>query len=269
LSIYHIYVNKNPTIRDKLKKAHIKERPEVFVKKAMKGAATLSVFVTLIFFFGLDMTGKPKLHLLWLFPVTAFMVFSFFMRSPEVKIRKRQREIDKDVLFAGRFILVKIEAGEPFFNALQDASKAKGVAGKYFKEIIDDINLGTPIERAIENAIEASPSDKFRRVLWQINNSLRTGTDVANTLRAILKQITDEQVIEIKEYGKKLNSLAMFYMLLGIVVPALGMTLFIILASFIGLSITPVYLVFAAIMLAFTQFMFISIFKAIRPMVNL
>ncbi len=256
-------------IRDKLKKAHLKDKPEHFVKKNAKAAMMLAVVLTIVFFFGLDLSGKPKLHLVWLFPCIFFALFSFNMRSPDVIIRKRQREIDKDVLFAGRFILVKIESGEPFFNALQDASKAKGVAGTYFKEIVDDINLGTPIEKAIENAIEASPSDKFRRILWQMNNSLRTGTDVANTLRAILKQITDEQVIEIKEYGKKLNSLAMFYMLMGVVVPALGMTMFIILSSFIGLSITPIYLVFAAFMLAFLQFMFISIFKAIRPMVNL
>lgn len=269
MSIYQIYVNKFPKIRDKLKKAHIHESPAKFVKKSSRGALVLSVVITLLFFFGLDMAGKSKLHLLWLFPIIFGVLFMFFMRSPDVKIRKRQKEIDKDVLFAGRFILVKIESGEPFFNALQDASKAKGVAGKYFKEIVDDINLGTPIEKSIENAIDSSPSDKFRRILWQINNSLRTGTDVANTLRAILKQITEEQVIEIKEYGKKLNSLAMFYMLMGVVVPALGMTMFIILASFIGLSITPAYLIAAAMMLAFLQFMFISIFKAIRPMVNL
>jgi pilus assembly protein TadC len=191
------------------------------------------------------------------------------MHTPDVYIRKRQKEIEKDVLFAGRFILVKIESGVPFMNALSDAANAKGVGGKYFKEIVDEINLGTPIEKALENAIDLTPSDRFRRVLWQITNSLKTGIDVADTLRGILQQIANEQMIEIKEYGKKLNSMAMFYMLIGIVVPALGVTLFIILASFLSIQISFRYLLFAAFLLAFMQFMFISLFKSIRPMVDI
>jgi hypothetical protein len=268
-NIFHLYVTKFPGIAAKLRMAHMPVRPDDFVKKCFKGGLMLSVACTLLAFFSLDLLGGNKLHLIWMFPALWLILFWFMMHSPDVQIRKRQREIEKEVLFAGRFILVKIEAGQPFFNALEDASKAKGIAGKYFGEIVHEIKLGTPIEKALDNAVEYSPSEKFRRILWQVNNSLKTGTDVGNTLRAILKQIMDEQIIEIKDYGKKLNSLAMFYMLLGVVVPALGMTMFIIIASFLDIQVTFTYLLFAAGMLAFLQFMFISIFKSIRPMVQL
>jgi len=269
VNIFHLYVTKFPGIKEKLLKAHMTDKPDNFVKKCFKGGMTLSVACTVLTFFGLDILGGNKLHIIWLFPVLSVTMFLFMLHSPDVRIRKRQREIEKEVLFAGRFILVKIESGQPFFNALEDASKAKGIAGKYFGEIVNEIKLGTPIEKALDNAVEYSPSEKFRRILWQVSNSLKTGTDVGNTLRAILKQIMDEQIIEIKDYGKKLNSLAMFYMLIGIVVPALGMTMFIIIASFLDIQITFLYMLFAAGMLAFLQFMFISIFKAIRPMVQL
>lgn len=269
VNVFHFYVTKFPVIHDKLLKAHMPIKPDEFVKKCFKGSLMLAVTCTLLSFFSLDVFGKSKLHLIWIFPVLWILLFWFMMHTPDVNIRKRQREIEKEVLFAGQFLLVKIEAGQPFFNALEDAAMAHGIAGKYFAEIVNEIKLGTPIEKALDNAIDAAPSEKFRRILWQINNSLKTGTDVGNTLRAILKQIMNEQLIEIKDYGKKLNSLAMFYMLLGIVVPALGMTMFIIVASFLDIQITMTYLIFAAGMLAFFQFIFISMFKAIRPMVQL
>jgi len=252
-----------------LKKAHIKEKPDEFVKKCFGVSMMLSIFLTITSFFFLEVFGKPVLHLVWLF--FAYFIASFVMmiKSPTVQIRKREKEINKEVLFAGRFILVKIESGEPFYNALVDASKMQGKAGAYFKEIVDQVELGTPIEQALDNAIEYSPSERFRRILWQMNNSLRTGVDIGDTLRSVLNQITAEQVIEIKEYGKKLNSIAMFYMLMGVVVPALGTTMFIIISSFIKIQIQMQYLIFALFMLAFLQFIFITIFKSIRPTVQI
>ena len=262
-------MKKFPVIKRKLRVAHIKDPAEVFVGKAFKSALTLAMLLVIVIFFFLSSFDKPIMHLAYIFPMLLLFFFWFMMHTPDVYIRKRQRDIEKDILFAGRFILVKIEAGEPFFNALIDASKVQGAAGKYFKEIVDEVNLGTPIEKALENAIEYAPSENFRRILMQVNNSLKTGIDVADTLRAILKQITDEQIIAIKEYGKRLNSLAMFYMMIGVVVPALGVTMFIVISSFLAIQIQFRYLLFAAFMLMFLQFIFISMFKSIRPMINI
>ena len=267
--IWKVYVRKFPGIRRKLKIAHIKKKPEDFVARSAKAALMLSLTLCLVFFFMLSAFAAPVIYAIALFPILLGVFFFFMMHTPDVYIRKRQREIEREVLFAGRFILVKLESGVPFFNALSDAASAQGVAGKYFQEIVDDVNLGTPIEKALEEAIDITPSERFRRILWQILNSLKTGIDVADTLRGILQQIAQEQMIEIKEYGKKLNSMAMFYMLIGVVVPALGMTLFIIISSFLSITISFRFLLFGAFMLAFLQFLFISLFKSIRPLVEL
>jgi len=269
VNIFHLYITKFPAIKDKLLKAHMPAKADEFVRTCFLTSLMLAALCAFLAFFSLSVLGGPLLHILWLFPGLWLVFFWFTMHTPDVHIRKRQREIEKDVLFAGRFLLVKIESGQPFFNALEDAAKSKSIAGKYFAEIVHEITLGTPIEKALDHAIDAAPSEKFRRILWQINNSLKTGTDIGSTLRSVLKQTMDEQIIEIKDYGKKLNSLAMFYMLLGVVVPALGMTMFIIISSFLDIHVTLTYLLFGAAMLAFLQFIFISLFKAIRPMVQL
>ena len=88
-------------------------------------------------------------------------------------------------------------------NALIEGSQSYGVSSKYFKEIVDDINLGTPIEKALDNAVKYSPSEKFRKILFQINTALKVGIDVAIPLNNVIEEITEEQLTEIRRYGKK------------------------------------------------------------------
>jgi len=213
------------------------------------------------------MSSFSILPLLFIFVLV--FVFLFMLQTPKVYIRKREREINKEVLFAGRYLLVKLESGTPLFNALIDASKSYGVAGKYFKEIVDGINTGTPIEEALENSRKYSASKNFRLILWQIITSLKTGAEVADSLRKTLSQITQEEIIEIKEYGKKLNSLVMFYMIVACVIPSLGVTMIVIVSSFMDLDIGMSHLFTVLFFLAIIQFLFISLIKSARPMVNL
>jgi len=86
---------------------------------------------------------------------------------------------------------------------------------------------------------------------------LKTGAEVADSLRKTLSQITQEEIIEIKEYGKKLNSLVMFYMIVACVIPSLGVTMIVIVSSFMDLDI------------GMSHLLFISLIKSARPMVNL
>ena len=232
-----------------------------------------AVALSFIMFMMLDkFRGRDPMNLLYAFSVfvLAFIMTAVFMlNTPAVYIRKRQKEIDKEVLFAGRYLLVKMQSGIPFFNALTEASKSYGVSSKYFKEIVDDITMGTAIEDALEKAVEYNASEKFKMILWQVLNSLKTGVDTTGSLKSTLDEITKEQSLEIKRYGKKLNSLAMFYMLIGIVVPSLGMAMFIVLTSFLTIKLKLGHLLIITMLLAFMQFMFISMFRSIRPNVNL
>ena len=78
-----------------------------------------------------------------------------------------------------------------------------------------------------------------------------------------------EHMIEIKRYGKKLSSLSMFYMLIAIIVPSLGMALFVVLSAFINIQLKLSHLMAVVVMLAFLQFMFMAMFRTIRPNINI
>ena len=197
------------------------------------------------------------------------LLFEYSLLTIKAKIRKREREVNKEVLFVGRYLLVKLYSGRPLLNALIETAESRGIASKYIKEIVDDIGTGSTIEEALNNAMIYSPSDKLRRILFHVNNALQLGIDVTKPLESVLEEITREEELEIKKYGKKLNTMVIFYMLGAVILPSLGVAMFIVISSFINLSIGLGDLLTIAVFLVIIQFVFITLFRAIRPMVNL
>lgn len=269
MSFYRIIASGFPDLKKKMRIGGIIGTPESYIEQAFRGAMFLSLGMAILTFF---LALKFKMNIL--VPVGVFIfffiaLFSMNIKRIEIRMLNRAREIDKDVLFAGRFLLVKLNSGRPLINAIVDASNSYGVASKYFKEIVRDIELGTPMEDALSNAYRTTPSKRFKKILFQISNSLKIGVDITAPLEATLEEITQEQLIEIQRYGKKLNSIVMFYMLVAIVVPSLGITLFSIIASLIALNIDMG--VFSIVLFALTlvQIMFIAVFKSIRPNLNI
>ncbi len=253
--------------------AHLPQTLEQFSKKAFVFSLYLGIggAALAFFFFSRSIKVKAAVLPLMLAAFSLFFLFSlaFMLQVPKGSIRRREREINREVLFAGRYLLVKIESGYPLFNSLIDAARMKNRIAKYFKEIVDEINTGTPIEAALEGAREYNASQKFKKILWQILSSLKTGTEVAGSLRSILKNIANEELVEIKGYGKKLNSYMLFYMVLACIVPSLGISLFIIIASFLGLAVVTAHFIIVLIGIFFVQLFFIIMIKASRPDVDL
>ncbi len=269
MAFFKELANRHPMLKRQLIIAHIDKSPEEFVKQSLIVAFLLSACASVgVFLLVLSMEFPP-----WVIvPVFGLLIFLFYellLRSPEVERRKRAKEIDKDVLFAGRFLLIKLNSGKPLMNAIVDASNSYGVANHYFKEIVRDIELGTPLEEALEKASRYSPSEKMRRILFQISNALKIGVDVTSFLEAILDEIAQDQLIEIQKYGRKLSGLTMFYMLLAIVIPSLGITMFITITSLVSIQADFGLLLVFLFGLVVVEFVFISIFKSIRPTVNI
>ncbi|HJO02233.1 MAG TPA: type II secretion system F family protein [Candidatus Woesearchaeota archaeon] len=258
-----------PHLKKQIRIAHLKTTPYEFIYKNLKSSLAFSLALTILFFFVADKAGLPLILIPVAFIVFFILVFNFAFLKIKSKIIQRQRKIDQEVLFVGQYLLIMLYSGRPLLNALIDTSKSYGVASKYIKEIINDINTGSSLEDALENAMVYSPSEKFRKILFHVNNALKLGIDVTNPLRAVLEEIATEQNIEVKRYGKKLNTIVIFYMLVAIVAPSIGMTVFIVLSSFIELNINMIHFIIVIMFIAFMQVIFISVFKSIRPAVNL
>ena len=166
-------------------------------------------------------------------------------------------------------MLLKIESGVPLFNALIDASKSYGIAGKYFQEIVDEINLGKPIEIAVEEAREYSASISFKAIMSQIVTALKTGADVKTALTAALDEIMRQQQIQVQAYGKKMNAIIMFYLVIGIVLPSLGVAMLIVVSGFLSLPLTLGILYGIVAIIGLIQLTFLTFIRAIRPSIEL
>lgn len=259
----------HPELKRKLIMAKYDPDPIKYVRTTMIGTLMFSSMFALSYFLFSDILNLPLFGTAVVFAISFWLLHKVMMRRVDVRIKRIAKDIDREVLFAGRFLLVKLKSGRPLITALTEASKSYGVANKYFKEIVHDIDMGTPLEEALEKASRYSPSEKFRKILFQITNALKIGVDVTNFLEAILEEIANEQLLEIQRYGKKLNSLTMFYMLFSIVIPSLGITLFVTVVSMMSASFDMSFFLFIAFMLLVLEYLFLTIFKSIRPTVNI
>ncbi|HLD06152.1 MAG TPA: type II secretion system F family protein [Candidatus Nanoarchaeia archaeon] len=260
-----------PGLHRKLKVAHMRETPEEFITKALKISLVFAGVVAapfLLFAFGKG--SKIPLSFVLLFFICIFiLLFLFMLRMPDFAIRKRRAEVESDLLYSGRFFLLRMESGQPLINSLAEVSQTSNKSAKYFREIIVDIELGTPIEQAIDHAVLYSPSKVFKKLLEQIKAALRTGADVQESLKAYIDEITEQRIVEIQAYGKKLAPLTLFYMIIGTIVPSLGAAFLVIASSFVEIRVGFGVLMVIAVFLMIIQVFFIMIFKSQRPMVAL
>ncbi|MBS1266970.1 MAG: hypothetical protein MAG795_00940 [Candidatus Woesearchaeota archaeon] len=268
-NLYEALTRPSNKLKRELRTAHMDIDPKKFIKRNFLISLQITLALNgILFFILLKYSGSLKL-LLFTFPFLFLLLYFFFSNTPKAYIKRREKDISRNILFATRYLLVKIDSGEPLFNAMIKASNTYGVGGTYFKEIVDEINLGKSIEKAIEDAINYNTNHEFQLVLHQILNSLKTGVNITTSLRKLLEEITKQQQIEIKAYSKKLNSVVLMYLIVACVLPSLGISMFIIFSSMINIVLNFTTLLMIVFFIALIQLIFISIIKSIRPAVDI
>ncbi|MBI5635590.1 type II secretion system F family protein, partial [Candidatus Micrarchaeota archaeon] len=126
---------------------------------------------------------------------------------------------------------------------------------------------GTPEIDALEEASSGTPSHQFRKVLWQIANSLKLGSDVGVTLEGIIDDLTVEELNSIKNYAQELGPWTMIYMMASSIVPSLGVTILIVIVSLLNVVIPSIFLMIILLLLLLFQLFFMNFIKSRRPLV--
>ena len=229
-----------PYLRHSLAQAGIAEKPETFVRKKLKESFVISFTLSLsLLFFLIKIKGNLFLSLL-AFIVFYLGTFLFLISTPKAIASRHAREIDNEITYAGRFLLIELNAGVPLFD------------------------YGKPLEQALNEVTEITPSDNFRKLLFTVVNSLKTGADVSIALESVVEQISREKLIRIKEYGKKLNPIVMFYLIIAVIAPSLGIAVLTLLSSFLGISFSLSSLLGISFGMAILQMVFISVIDSLR-----
>jgi len=265
-SIFHQITRKFPDLDIKLKQADIYDKPHEFIKKTFIGSLYFSFGICIWFFL---MLPKFKFFILFSFPFVFLLMFFYLMKIPDAKLMKKGKNIDREIVFAGKFMIIELNSGVSLYQVMQNIAKNYGGIGEYFTKIVQDIDLGTETQEAINNAIISNPSDNFRKVMWQLSNSISTGSNISLSLNTVLDQISKNQMIEVEKYGKKLNPIATFYLMLAVIIPSLGMVMGVVFASFMNIRLSLTSFILIAFMFMLFQFMFYAIIKVNRPAVDI
>ena len=196
------------------------------------------------------------------------LAFFYLLTYPIVRARHRVRTLERDLLFAMRHGLIEVRSGVTLFNAMASIARGGyGVVSEEFGKIVRQINAGVPEDVALEKVAFENPSIQLRQVIWQLSNALRAGANIGITLESLVDEFEQEQLIIIRKYGREMNPWTMMYMMLGIVLPSLGITFFIVISAFAGGVAGKSIFYLIVIMVGFFQVFFLSFMKTKRPMV--
>ncbi len=212
--------------------------------------------------------SHPFLFALGVAALFSGFVFSSQIIYPKVFDSRRVRNIEKNLVAALQDMLVQLNSGIPIFNILVNISSSDyGELSDEFKKAVRKINAGLPQMSVLEELGERNSSQFFKRTLWQLSNGMRAGSDIAKVVEESIKTLNEEQVIQIQNYGNKLNPMIMFYMLSSVILPALAITFLTIISSMLGLASTSTTLMFVGIFVVvmIIQVMFLGLIKSIRP----
>lgn len=268
-NLFQYLARQNPELPSKLQQASIPDSAEEFMKKAY----ILATGVAFVFGVCAAIVFNVFEVSLWYAALTFvaffFIMRTFFLYQPDAVIKQKENEINKELVFATRFLMIEIRSGVSLFDAMRNLVENYEAIGKQFNDVLNLVNLGTSLEEAIEQVSERTPSMALRKVLWQILNSLKTGADIGTALDSAVVQITREQMIEVTEYGRKLNPIAMFYMILAVILPSIGISIGVLVSNFLTLPLDLTSLLVLTGFLAFMQFMFLQMIKGMRPAVDL
>jgi Flp pilus assembly protein TadB len=230
-----------------------KAEPNGNIKKFVAMTFVISIIASVLvsgLIAGILLFNNKPVYYAGIIFVIIFLVSNLMLRYlPSMKLNSKKAYLESDLLYSVRHLLLKLESGSALLNSLESVSKLNTKSSSYFKQLLFDVEMGMPLEDAIEKATEYSPSKAYTKLLIEIKTSLKTGADLQTTLKNTLEDITKEHLIHIKEYGKKLNPMSMFYMIIGAILPSLGTAMLIVASSMMSIEISFGLLAFVLFLL--------------------
>ncbi len=258
-----------PFLKQKLKQARIDVTPQDYISRCL--LSTVSFFFFMCFFIILIILLLGLKGIFLAFMISSFLSLFVFLQQivyPILLANRKIKGVEKNILSVLQSILVQLNSGIPLFNIFVNiASSDYGEISLEFKKAVKRINAGTPQVVVLEELANENPSLYFRRAIWQLTNGMKSGSDISNVVKEIISALSEEQITQIQNYGSQLNPLAMFYMLIAVILPSLGITFLIVMSSFISLSEAMTKMIFWGLYgaVAFFQIMFIGLIKSRRP----
>jgi len=185
---------------------------------------------------------------------------------PSILARKVAELTDKKLLNLLRDMWVQSTSGVMLYNILQNVSQGDyGIASKDLQTAVREISAGERDAIALERVANLTRSESFRRVLWHIIASMRTGIGLVTAFESAVNVLAADQRRVVRDYAASLNFYLLMYLLFAAVVPAILIT-FLSLLSIFGVFALSIELLSAMVVgFIFIQFIVIGFMRVGRP----
>lgn len=253
-----------------LRQAEMDVKPIEYVAMVILSTITFFIFMFLVLFmifFSLEFENPISITIMASLFIS-FFVFLSGMMYPKLLANRRIKDLEKNLLPALRTLLIQINSGVPLFDVLVEiSSEDYGEISKVFNLTVKEINAGKSQIEALDELATNNPSLFFRRAIWQLVNGMKSGAKLNNVIKQVIYSLSQEQLIEIQKYGSQLNPLAMFYMMIAVILPSLGMTFMLMLSTLFFTSEFLAKTLFWSLygIVFFFQLMFLGVIKSKRP----
>lgn len=199
----------------------------------------IGFFVSLILH--LLFPSKITMYLLFIIPsFAAIIVAIVYFNYPKYLVKKRGESIDRFLPYAINFISSMAVAGLSPSDIFQTLSTIDvyGEIQRESKRITKEIKImGVDNITALKNAIEFTPSRKFKAFLQGIIGTIQSGSDLHSYLENISEKYLQDDLIERKKHLEMLSAVAESFVISVIAFP-IFLVIILSIMGFFGGSMT-------------------------------
>jgi len=249
-------------IQEDLYKANIIMPVSRYVALSMGVSVIAAIGSSLLFSFLFGLFMGPAMAFIGLvLGVPVFFVSMIVAKSyPSSQVKGRSDNFGRALPFALKHMATQLVSGSGLLETMRSVGRSDyGVLSEEFRRAILEIDRGASVEEAFERMNLRIESEGLIKTSRQIASTLRTGGNLADTLKIISEEISMDMRMKLKDFIETLNMFGMMFMFIVIVAPVLMTTL--VVAMGIAMSGLPIP---ASVMwMLYATFFGIGVFMAI------
>ncbi len=229
-------------IQEDLYKANIIMPAKKYIALSVGVAAISAVFMGILFAVMLTIVIGPlgTIAGLLLGVFVFFIVLVIAKSQPKSKVKARSDAFSREMPFALRHMSTQLTSGSGLLETMRSIAKSDyGVLSEEFQRAIMEIERGATIEESFERMNLRIESPGLKKSTRQIISTLRTGGNLAATLKIIAEEIAREMRLKLKDYIQILNTFALMYMFVVVIAPVLITTLMVAMGIAMGGLLMP------------------------------
>ncbi len=259
-------------LRQNLQKAGMRISPIEYISDSIImgfGAMIVEVAFYIVLIYSRKEFGQYAAEAAVVAILSGIAIFFFLMLVPGTRAYRRSRDVEKDLLFALKTIVLHVKAGVPLYGALGNIALGDyGVVSDELRRVIHDVESGKDVDESLEMAAKRTNSKLMKRTYWQLINSMRSGTDVEEVSRILEDDLIAQHKDRIQKYGSDLRFLTVSYQMAGVIFPALAFIMLVIISLITGAEIPETLIIAMIVVFVLVEYFIVGYAKVKRPTVR-